>query len=92
MLQALPGRGFENMFTGNEEDNRSDKGDGHRQQKHRGGMFPKWEEYIGWGHVGRLWNKMTFGLTERKVFGEYVFFHMMHLGGYPTESTRGFLL
>jgi len=39
------------MFTGNEEDNRSDKGDGHRQQKHRGGMFQKWEEYIGWGHA-----------------------------------------
>lgn len=39
------------MFTGNEEDNRSDKGDGHRQQKHRGGMFQKWDEYIGWGHV-----------------------------------------
>ena len=39
-------------------------------------MFQKWEEYIGWGHVGRLWNKMTFGLTERKVFGEYVFFNL----------------
>lgn len=29
-------------------------------------MFQKWEEYIGWGHVGRLWNKMTFVIYVRQ--------------------------